>query len=230
LNCKGVWLLKVFYIDEFLLINFAADYFVLKATACLCGMEIKQGSAVVSAAVGAAYACAAYICSSLRNIVYAAFVLVLMISLVYGKDGSPVKASVVFCLVSCMFCGVYIALCRGLYKNGTALSVRALLLTVIILYILIRIYFRAQVERIAKDRYLRLKIGYQNKTVATMAIMDTGNKLKDMVYGRGVVVLNFSEAVKLLPDGQDLPFTYQEGYTAFEAETCRIFDMYQIIV
>jgi len=195
-----VLLLKAFYIDEFLLINFTADYFVLKASACLCGSEIRRGRAVASAAAGAAYACASYMYLPLRNIVFAVFVLVLMIYIAYGESRGLGKPLVIFCLVSSMFCGVYLAVCRGLYKNSNAISARALLLTVILLYILIRLYLKAQVAKMGKERYLRLKIGYGSKTVETVAVLDTGNKLKDMVYGRGVVVLNFTEAVDLLPE------------------------------
>ena len=38
------------------------------------------------------------------------------------------------------------------------------------------------------------------------------------------------QAVTRLPDGMQIPFTYRDGYAVFRTETCRIFDMYQIIL
>ena len=39
-----------------------------------------------------------------------------------------------------------------------------------------------------------------------------------------------AKAVKLLPAGEEIPFTVKDGYTEFKARQLHIFDMYDIIL
>ena len=119
------------------------------------------------------------------------------------------KNVLIFYLTSFVFGGVAFALIYVikpqdiLMKNGLFLGtypLKTVFISAIIAAIILIMGFKIVKTKISKkDIYCKVKIILNNKEVETMAMVDTGNMLKEPITGMPVIVVESSLLEKILP-------------------------------
>ena len=119
------------------------------------------------------------------------------------------KNILIFYLTSFVFGGVAFALIYVikpqdiLMKNGLFLGtypLKTVFISAIIAAIILIMGFKIVKTKISKkDIYCKVKIILNNKEVETMAMVDTGNMLKEPITGMPVIVVESSLLEKILP-------------------------------
>jgi stage II sporulation protein GA (sporulation sigma-E factor processing peptidase) len=193
------------------LLNLVINYFILLATAKLCALPFSRARFAVSAAAGAAYS-VCLLLPSMRLLAVPAMKLVLgfvMALTAFGADRRLFRSYLAFLVVSAAFGGtVYAAslfagqqLGAGLYINA---SMRVLLLSFAVCYMVLTFVFRRLAKRQARE-LVAVSLRLCGKTVEFSALRDTGNELYDPVSKLPVLVLDIGEAEKLLPEALITP-------------------------
>ena len=192
--------------EWFFLINGWINFLSLLLTARLSGRPFRWGRSAAAAALGAAYALAAYgLWPFLRGLPWAAAAALGMALLAFGRRGAALFP---FTLAAEMF---FSGLCQVLRGRGVP-SGWALLCCGGAAAGLIRLLSAA---RIRPARRLRLKVWLKGKSALLPALRDSGNLLRDPLSSLPVIVVPAQRLSALLPPGTDpesltfLPFGFR---------------------
>jgi stage II sporulation protein GA (sporulation sigma-E factor processing peptidase) len=216
----GVDLYLEVYIDVIFLINFAMDivllYIVKKILKCP-GTKLRM---FLGAATGAVGACILAVIPDMMALlqflisyVFLCFAMVL-ISFPIREGMAKVKAVAVLYITTFFLGGVlnslYYYTKLGYYfrelihgipmeKNTFEYYITAFLIGLIAIYVFVKTLFsfrKQEVQIYPTDFFL------ENKSVRVMGLLDTGNNLYDPIYGKPVIIAEYSVLSKLLTEGQ----------------------------
>lgn len=194
------------YIDLFFLINLAVDYWLLMITAKLLFREPGVLRLAAGAAIGAGSAIAVACWAGYWLQLTAIFVLPLgMLLLVFWPLHWRVAVIswLLFFLISFLTGGAAMAL-QGLFMPAGGMHQGRLLFVLMgacaILYLLPS-RVRSFLEERGWQHQLKLKlfIRWRDKQKVISALLDTGNRLRDPVKQRPVIIVDLRSIVELLP-------------------------------
>ena len=203
----------ILYLDEWLVLNFAADYLLLLTAARMLGEPLRRKRFACAALLGSVYAAAAvlplfgWLSSWWMKLLWA----LVMVRLAFGRSGRTLRQWLLFLLVSSGFAGVEMALFgAGAIRFPLLLFAEAFL-----------ICYRAAVRGLL----LPVTVEQGGKKVSFTALLDTGCTLSDPRSGEAVLIVErqvlqplFGE--KMPAFGGELPFENLSGTGVISV--CRI--------
>ena len=188
------------YLDLVVLLNFAVNYGLLRATARLTGARLVPWRLGAGAAVGALYAGACvlpglgFLAGNLWRVVF----LGLMVAAAFGLGRQQLRQGMLFLGLSLALGGL--ALCLRLQ------SFWSLVLGAGTLALLCRLFLRGGMCH--AGQLVPVSIALGSKRVQLTALRDSGNTLSDPFSGQRVLVAQYDTAERLLPIRRDQPVSY----------------------
>lgn len=179
------------YLDLVILLNFAVNYGLLRATARLTGAGAGPWRLGLGAAVGAAYAGACVLpgLGFLAGNLWRAVFLGLMVAAAFGVGRQQLRQGLLFLGLSFALGGL--ALClhlRGFW---------ALVLGAGGLALLCRVFWKGGMNHAGQLVPVSIVLG--ERQVRLTALRDSGNTLSDPFTGQSVLVVQYDTARQLLP-------------------------------
>jgi stage II sporulation protein GA (sporulation sigma-E factor processing peptidase) len=189
------------------------NYIILCATAIISKEKIRYFRIFCASLCGAVYAIFAYV-SALK--IYSAFLLkvLLSVAIIYIAFHPPnaklmLKELLLFYLTSFVFGGVAISLIYLIspqdvtIKNGVFVGsypIKVVLLGAIVGFFVIVVAFKIAKTKLNKNSLLcNVKIRLNNKDVDVVAMIDTGNLLKDPISNMPVIVVEHTALYDVIP-------------------------------
>lgn len=177
------------YLDLVILLNFLVDFFLILGTNRLSGHPPGVKRALWSAAIGSVYAAACVLPGwrFLQNLFWRLVCLGLMSGIAFGWDRGAARRGILFVFLSMALGGIALGLGEGGFWSIVlgAVGVSLLCLT----------GFRS---RPGQQKYVPVSITHRNISLKLMALVDTGNALRDPITGRAVLVVDADSAYRLL--------------------------------
>ena len=203
--------METIYIDSLFLLNLVIDYLLLLVSARVCGVVLKRRRYALAALIGALYAVGIYV-PGLEWLSFPAVKLCLWLIMAlaaFGGEEGVLRCGVVFAAVSAAFGGFIWAL--QLAGGRPAFDMRTLVLSFVLCYGLLRLVFGGK-ARLAEQKRIPVKLSFLGRECELMALVDTGNQLRDPISGKPVMVVSphalshlFAEHNALLDmDGVDM--------------------------
>ncbi len=201
------------YIDVVFIENIIMNYIILFATGLIIKNKISTIRIIISAVIGAVYTIIAYIS---RLQIYSNIILKFLLSIIIvyiAFNPQTVKRMwkelLFFYLTSFLFGGVAFALIYIikpqdiLMRNGLFLGtypLKTIAISAIIAYIIIFSCFKIIKNKITnRNLYCKLKVCLNEKIIETVAMIDTGNLLKEPISNTPVVIVERSILYDALP-------------------------------
>ena len=201
------------YIDVVLIENLIMDYIILYATAIISKVVPNQIRLIIASTIGAIYAIIANM-SFLQ--IYSTIILkfILSIIIVYVAFNAQdiktmLKQLLLFYLASFVFGGVALFLIyfvkpqNIIIKNGVFVGTypfKILILGAIIGLIIIILSIKIIRTKLAKKSLLcEIKVELENSEINTIALIDTGNLLKDPISEMPVIIVEHTLLYDILP-------------------------------
>ncbi len=201
------------YIDVVFIENIIMNYIIILATALITKNKINHIRFLLSSAIGAIYTVVAYITKFkiYSNIIFKFFLSIIIVYTAYNPQGIKKmwKKLLFFYLTSFLFGGVAFALIYVikpqdiLMKNGLFLGMyplKTIAISAIIAYLIIIGAFKLIKNKMQKKNlYCKLRVCLNKKIVETIAMIDTGNLLKEPISNIPVVIIERSILYDVLP-------------------------------
>lgn len=201
------------YLDIVFIENIIMNYIILYGTAIIAKIIPKHIRLILASTVGAVYAIIAYM-SILK--IYSSIILkvILSIVIVYIAFNPPnikktMKELLLFYLTSFVFGGaafflIYIVKPQDIIiRNGIFVGTYPLKIAffgAILGFIVVITSFKIIKTKLSRKSLLcNIKIKLQNKQIETIAMVDTGNLLKDPISNTPVIVVEHSLLYDILP-------------------------------
>lgn len=202
------------YLDIVLIENICMNYIILFATGIINKIKISKIKVFLSSMLGSSYAVITYM-SILPNSYNTVLKILLSIAMVYiafkPKNYKLLfRYLLIFYLTSfafggCAFFLLYylkpqeILMRKGVFVGTYPLKIA--LLGGVLGFIIINIAFKIIKGKISKKALLyNLSIYFQDKQVQVVAMLDTGNLLKEPITGAAVLVVEKVKLYELLPE------------------------------
>lgn len=201
------------YIDIVLIENLIMNYIILLTVAIVLKIHRNNVRILVSSLIGALYAIFAY--TSTLEIYSTIFVKILLSIIMIYIGFKPqnikilCKQILLFYLTSFVFGGAAFSLLYFikpqyiLMKNGVLLGtypLKTVMLSAIVGFIVVVITFKIVKNRISKkDMYCKIDISLNNKNIETIAMIDTGNLLKEPITNTPVIVVEHTLLYDVIP-------------------------------
>lgn len=214
----------IVYLDEWLVLNFVADYLLLLTTARLSGEPLRRARFVWAALLGTAYAAVMVLPVGIRVCAWWMKLLwaLLMVWISFGKSRRLLRQWLLFLLVSSGFAGVEMAL------FGVGIPRFPLLLfagTFLLCYLLLGVSFRGSGRAAVRGLLLPVTVEYGGKRVSLTALLDTGCTLTDSCSGEAVLIAERQALQPLFEANmpacsESLPFENLSGAGILRAYRC----------
>lgn len=177
------------YVDVLMLLNFGVDLLLVWGTNKLSGYPPGGIRAILAAVVGGLYAggCVLPGCGFLASSVWRLVALGVMSVIAFGLNASALRRWILFVFLSMALGGIVMVIGRG--------DVWSVLIAAGILGAMCLIGLHSNA---GKTEYATVFIRHKEKRVQMMALIDTGNTLKDPVTGCAVLVVDAGAAMELL--------------------------------
>ena len=201
------------YIDIVLIENLIMNYIILLTVAIVLKIHRNNVRILGSSLIGALYAIFAY--TSTLEIYSTIFVKILLSIIMIYIGFKPqnikilCKQILLFYLTSFVFGGAAFSLLYFikpqdvLIKNGVLLGtypLKTVMLSAIVGFIVVVITFKIVKNRISKkDMYCKIDISLNNKNIETIAMIDTGNLLKEPITNTPVIVVEHTLLYDVIP-------------------------------
>lgn len=201
------------YLDVILIENLCMNYIILFATGYIMKLKMKYLRIIISSLIGGVYAIISYI-----DIipVYSTLIakIILSVSMVYiayypKNVKLCLKELLLFYLVSFVFGGCAFALLyiikpqNILMKNGVYIGtypLKVALIGALVGFILTYLAFRLIKGKISKKSvFYEVRIFFKDKIVDVIAMLDTGNLLKDPISQMPVILVQKDKLNELIP-------------------------------
>lgn len=181
----------VIYVDSLFFLNFLLDYLLCLCAARVCGAYLRRRRYLAAAAVGAAYAVAAYLpgCSFLLLPAAKLSAGVMMGLIAFGCESSPLRCSLVLLCVSAAFGGAVWAVVCAVGEDGRLSALRVLVLSFALGCAAFRLLFDRRAKTAARKR-LRVRLAFLGQSAEFFALADTGNELHDPVTGAAIMTVS----------------------------------------
>lgn len=202
------------YLDIVFLENIVMNSIILLATSIIMKTPIKILRNFIASILGSIYAIIIYVSNiKLYSNVFLKIILSMVIVYTAFKPinvRSFFKHIVIFYLTSFTFGGVAFALLyfvspqKILYQDGVFIGtypIKIILIGGIVGFIIITISFKNIKGKMSKkDMYCNIKISVQNKETEIIAIIDTGNFLKEPITKMPVIVIENNKLEGIFPN------------------------------
>lgn len=177
------------YLDLVMLLNFLVDFFLLLGTNRLSGHPPGAKRAALAAMLGAVYggACLLPGWRFLQNTLWRLVCLGLMSTLAFGWSRGAVRRGILFVFLSMALGGIALGLGQGGFWSVVMGAIGVCLLCLM-----------GFSGRPGQQRYVPVSITHRGKTVSLMALVDTGNSLRDPISGSMVLIADADSALRLL--------------------------------
>lgn len=201
------------YVDIVLVENILMNFIILVATAIILKLKIKYIRIFFASILGAMYSVVSYvgILKLYQSIILKILLSVLIIYVAFNPQNLKKmwKSLVIFYLTSFVFGGVAFALIYVikpqdiLMKNGMFLGtypLKTILLGAIISFLVVLVAFKIVKGKFSKkDMFCNIEIKINNKTIKAMAMIDTGNCLKEPITNIPVIVIEHTLLYECIP-------------------------------
>lgn len=201
------------YIDVVFVENIIMNYIILYGTAVIAKVIPKHLRLIIASNVGALYAIISYM-SVLKIYSWVILKIILSIIIVYiafnpQNIKKMLKQLLLFYLTSFVFGGaafflIYVVKPQDIIiRNGVYVGIYPLkiaLLGAILGFVVIVLSFKIIKTKLSKKSlFCNVKININKKQVETVAMIDTGNLLKDPISNTPVIVVEHSLLYDILP-------------------------------
>lgn len=201
------------YLDVVLIENLCMNYIILFATSYILKMKRNHIRLIISSLLGGIYSIIAYmqLLEIYSNFFMKIILSVVMVYIAYNAKSIKVliKQIVIFYLTSFVFGGCSFALLyfvkpqEILMKNGMYIGtypIKIALLGGIVGFAITTLAFKLVKHRLSKkDIYCKIKIYLGKKSVETVAMLDTGNMLKDPITRMPVIIVEKDILYEIIP-------------------------------
>lgn len=179
--------METIYADSLFILNLVIDYFLCLLTGRLCGLVLRRRRYLAAAVLGAAYAVGLYLPGLwfLRLWSMKLCLWLLMGLIAFGREERMLACALVFAALSAAFGGFIWAI--ELMGGYPAFDMRTMLLAFALCYTLLRLIFRDK-ARLTEAKRVKIKLSLGGRETEFMALVDTGNSLRDPVSGRRVLL------------------------------------------
>lgn len=202
------------YLDVVLIENLCMNYIILFATGYLLKIKVNHIRLIVSGLIGGIYSILAYmeVLEIYSNFFMKIILSIIMVYIAYcSKNIKQLsKQLVFFYLTSFVFGGCAFALLyfikpqEILMKNGTYVGTYPLKITIlggIVGFVITAIAIKLVKTKFnKKDMFRKISIYFGEKNVQTIALLDTGNMLKDPITSMSVIVVEKEVLKSILPE------------------------------
>ncbi len=175
------------YIDMIFFINLMANYCTLSATAMVTGAPEKKWRIITASMIGGIYGTVIYMFDILNLIWIKLAVGVIMVVIAFGIK-KIIRMFLSYFGLCAVFAGVSLAL--GFLLNTTQ-SFYIFSASVFISYLILLFAFRPSAFGLSEKKVVELEVTYNEKTVKTKALVDTGNTLCDPLTNTRVAIIEF---------------------------------------
>lgn len=204
----------IVYLDVVLMENLFMNYIILFATAIINKVEIKLIRILLASIIGSLYAVANYtsILENKLGLILKIFLSIAMVYLAFKPKTFKqcIKQLLIFYLTSFTFGGVAFALLyfikpgELLMKNGVYIGTYPLKIALmggIVGFVIVTIAFKIIKGKISKkDIFCQITIQIEEQSKTLIAMLDTGNQLKEPLTGAPVVIVEKEELKELIPE------------------------------
>lgn len=198
--------MRTIYLDSLFILNFVTDYFLCLISGRICGLILRRGRYLAAAFAGAAYAVCLYLPGfEILQIWAMKLALWLLMGIIaFGREERLLRCALVFAAVSAAFGGFIWAI--ELAGGYPAFDMRSMLLSFALCYTLLRLIFRDKL-RLAEAKRVKIRLELSGKETEFMALVDTGNHLRDPVSGAAVLLASPHALSPLFPGREELLYT-----------------------
>lgn len=212
--------MTVVYIDGVFLLNTLLNYLLLLATAKVVGEPLRRWRMGLGAVLGGGYAVAVFLpgLDFLAGNVWKLLVAVLMILLALGYARRLLRVTLVFFALACalgggvmvigLLGGQGLGLQQGVYYS--VMDLKTLLLSAAVCYALLTLVFQRSASHDSRELVPAVLYLGEGRVQLT-ALVDTGNTLTDPVTGMGVMVVEGTCLLPLLPELKGVDLTNPVG-------------------
>lgn len=203
------------YLDARFALDLAVNYCLLACAARLDGGAVRRRRLALAAGLGAGYGVLTLLpgLGALGHPVGAALAAAGMLLAAYGPSDRLLRRGALFLVLSCAFGGVLVlvSLARGSSAGaggllGPSLGMRGILIAAALSYGALSLVLGRQFAKTqAEGGLCPLTLTKGEKTLRLLALIDTGNTLRDPLTGEGVVVLDCGRAGALVPELAGVP-------------------------
>lgn len=201
------------YLDIVFIENIIMNYIILYGTAIIAKIIPKHIRLILASTVGAVYAIIAYmsILKIYSNIILKVILSIVIVYIAFNPSNikKTMKELLLFYLTSFVFGGaafflIYIVKPQDIIiRNGVFVGSYPLkigFIGAILGFIVVITSFKTIKTKLSKKSLLcNIKIKLQNKQIETIAMIDTGNLLKDPISNTPVIVVEHSLLYDILP-------------------------------
>ena len=201
------------YLDVIFLENIVINYIILYVTGIISKVQIKQNRLFLGALIGAIYSVIYYL---FKLKIYSSFIVKIFLSIViiYVAFNSNnfkdlLKKVLLFYLTSFVFGGAAIAIIYMVnsqnitIQNGVLVgsyTLKTVLIGIVVAYFTIIFAFKIIKTKISKkDLTCEIEVTLNNKKIRTIALIDTGNMLKEPITNWPVIVMEHTLLYDFLP-------------------------------
>ena len=200
------------YVDLYFLVNMSMDFLCLLITGRLLHRVCKSGRLLLASAIGGAYAVGSllWLSGGARGVLFDLLCAVLLCFAAFWRRGEPNRrvlvSGAVFAAVSMALGGMMTALYTALNRLNLpldALQGDTLSVWIFAILALVAGALTARGGRMMglsqKSESVTVETTLFGKRVTLSALVDTGNLLTDPISGRGVILVEESSLVGVLP-------------------------------
>lgn len=201
------------YIDVVLIENLIMNFIILLATGLILKEKIKNMRLLLASLLGAIYSVVSYtsILEIYSSIILKIILSIVMIYIAFNPQNIKKmwKALLLFYLTSFVFGGAAFALIYIikpqdiLMKNGLFLGtypLKTIILGAIVAFIIIMTAFTVVKSKITKkDMFCEVEIDINGEKIETIAMIDTGNLLKEPITNTPVIVVEHTLLYDCIP-------------------------------
>lgn len=182
--------MEVIYIDSLFFLNLGADYLLCLASARICGLYLRRLRYLLAAALGAAYSVLVLLpgLGALSSWLGKLLAAGLMSAVAFGGEKHPLRCGAVFLGVSAAFGGALWAMSMSA-QGAVSLPLRVFIPAFVLCYAALSIVFRCR-ARLADKKRVAVELRFLGREAKFMALLDTGNSLRDPVSGMEVMVVS----------------------------------------
>lgn len=168
------------YLDLVVLLNFLVDFLLLMGANRLTGHPPGWKRCAMGAGVGSIYGAVCLIpgCYFLGNLLWRTVCLAGMAVIAYGWQWSAFRRGMVFVLLSMALGGMALGIGEGNFPS--------LILAAVGVALLCSLGIKTP---LGTQKYLPVELTWKNQTIKLMALVDTGNTLRDPITGSSVLVV-----------------------------------------
>lgn len=191
------------YIDSLFILNLAIDYLLCLVSGRVCGLILRRRRYLAAALVGAVYAVCLYLpgLEFLRLWTMKLTLWLVMGLIAFGREERMLRCTIVFAAVSAAFGGFIWAI--ELAGGYPAFDMRSMFLSFALCYAALRLIFRDKV-RLAEARRVKVRLELSGQETEFMALVDTGNSLRDPVSGAAALLASPHALAPLFPGQEEI--------------------------